>query len=108
MFVDGFLEVKGMGESITSERMMETKGGLEEEVGCVPVESEPSTKIDVTEIIGKISDAVSKFREISAGAKEMEFKVDRLSFAVDKTEEEFTISFNSKIRIKPKVAEVSQ
>jgi hypothetical protein len=32
----------------------------------------------------------------------MDFKINRLSFAIDKIEEEYTLTFNSKIAIKPK------
>jgi hypothetical protein len=77
---------------------------VEEVCCCTPVseEAEPSTSIDVMDLVKRISNAVSNFREISANSKEMDFKINRLSFAIDKIEEEYTLTFNSKIAIKPK------
>ena len=63
-------------------------------------ENASTTKIDITEIIGKVRGFVDNVREMSG--KPMDVSVDSFSFSVGKMNEEINISFNTKIAIKPK------
>jgi hypothetical protein len=63
-------------------------------------ENASTTKIDITEIIGKVRDFVDNVREISG--KPMDVSVGSFNFSVGKMNGEFNLSFNTKIAIKPK------
>jgi hypothetical protein len=59
-----------------------------------------TTNIDVAEIIDKVRDFVDNVREISG--KPMNVSVDSFNFSVGKMNGKFSVSFNTKIAIKPK------
>jgi hypothetical protein len=65
-------------------------------------ETTSSTSIDVTQIISKVGEFVDRIREISGDGKPMDVRVDSFNFSVSKASGEYTLSFNSKIAIKPK------
>jgi hypothetical protein len=63
-------------------------------------ENASTTKIDITEIIGKVRGFVDNVREMSG--KPMDVSVGSFNFSVGKMNGEFNLSFNTKIAIKPK------
>jgi len=65
-------------------------------------ETTSSTSIDVTQIISKVGEFVDRIREMSSEGKPMDVRVDSFNFSVSKASGEYTLSFNSKIAIKPK------
>ena len=63
-------------------------------------ENASTTKIDITEIIGKVRGFVDNVREMSG--KPMDVSVGSFNFSVGKMNGEFNLSLNTKIAIKPK------
>jgi hypothetical protein len=88
VFTVGFLEVKLVVEMNIKNSEPTT-------------EKESVTKIDVTEIIGKVSELVNNIKGMSGNGKP-DVKVDSFTFSFSKTNDEYTLTFNSKIEIKPK------
>jgi len=60
------------------------------------------TNIDVTEIINKVRDFVENVREMSG--KPVDVKVEAFNFAFGKDENQYNLSLDTKISIKPKAA----
>jgi hypothetical protein len=63
-------------------------------------EETSTTNIDIGEIISKVRDFVDNMKGM--GGEPMDVKVDSFDFSLAKKEGEYTVTFNTKIAIKPK------
>jgi hypothetical protein len=59
-------------------------------------------QIDLAEYLSKIGDVISKVKDFSSNAKNMDYTVNSFNFSLEKMAEEYILTLNSKINIKPK------
>ncbi len=65
---------------------------------------EYETKIDINEIISKVGEFVNQIKDMSGNGKPMDVKVDSFNVSFGKMDGEYTLTFNSKLAVKPKEA----
>ncbi len=71
--------------------------------GCeLKTGKEYETKIDINEIISKVGEFVNQIKDMSGNGKPMNVKVDSFNVSFGKMDGEYTLTFNSKLAIKPK------
>jgi hypothetical protein len=80
---------------------------VEVEVRKAETKTEPAqtTKLDINEIIGKVRSFVDGIREMSAGGEPMAVTVDAFNFSVGKADEEYDLTMNLNLTLKPKETE---